>query len=460
MATAIAARPARLRAVDPESERAEVRIFRPFFLAGIPTVLTAGCLLGAVALLGIGLRGTFTASAWAPYIRAHANSQLYGWVGFFVIGFALQHHPPRTERAALFHRLGYASLALLTLGIALRFLAEPMLALRAAGDGRNAWLTAGAASAAMQTLAVLLFVANIGLTRHRTGLPMPWQTRFVFAALGWWLVAAAAEPVVFLATHRGDPTARVAFVAEWFVPYREAQFLGFVPMMIFGVALSRLSSDFGFPPARRALAEPGFLLWNAALALRMVGWALYYRSGLTDGSGWLYHGAGMLLAVAAALLVASARVSAAPAAPGPEHRFVRAAFGWLLFAGGMLLWEPLHLALTGATFSHAYTGAIRHAVTVGFISQMILGVALHTVPRLCGRESAAAGTPPLALWAAFWLLNVGNALRVGLETATDYTGRAFLPMGFTGFLELAGLGIWAFVLVRALLAAPSGPERR
>jgi hypothetical protein len=35
-------------------------------------------------------------------------------------------------------------------------------------------------------------------------------------------------------------------------------------------------------------------------------------------------------------------------------------------------------------FSHAFSGATRHAITVGFISLMIMGVAAKVVPTLKG----------------------------------------------------------------------------
>jgi hypothetical protein len=56
-----------------------------------------------------------------------------------------------------------------------------------------------------------------------------------------------------------------------------------------------------------------------------------------------------------------------------------------------------------------------------------------------------------ALWATFVLVNLGNAGRVGLEIATDYTPRAFGPMAPTGFIELTGLAIWAYSIGAILL---------
>jgi hypothetical protein len=118
----------------------------------------------------------------------------------------------------------------------------------------------------------------------------------------------------------------------------------------------------------------------------------------------------------------------------------------LLVAGVLLVLEPLHLRFIGQPFSHAYTGAIRHAVTVGFISQMILGVGAHVVARMRDLDESILKS----LWPAFLLLNVGNTGRVALEIATDFTPLAFRPMGITGFIELVGLSLWAASMIRCM----------
>ena len=121
---------------------------------------------------------------------------------------------------------------------------------------------------------------------------------------------------------------------------------------------------------------------------------------------------------------------------------------WLLIAGALLILEPLHLAAIGQPFSHAYIGAVRHAVTVGFISQMILGVGMHVIANM---NDIPRSMQP-RLWSVFALLNAGNLMRVGLEIGTDYSARSFLPMGFTGFVELLALFIWAAHVLRPMLA--------
>lgn len=433
-----------------ESDQASVTIYKPFFLAGILSVLTAGCTLGAIALLGISLKGSYTADVWTPYVLAHANSQLYGWVGFFIMGFALQQHAPSMSKLKLFHAMAYWSLGLMAVGIGLRFVAEPLVK-----SDPGIWLPVGVFSGILQFVAVALFVVTMQTTRHRTGEPLPWQGRFVLTSLAWLLIVSAAEPFYFALAHQADPTKGILFVAQYFAPYREAQFLGFVAMMIFGIALAKMNSCFGAKPAHRDLALTALVVWNIGLLGRMAGWILYFRQDMRPGSGMLYETGGAMLAFAAVALVIATRMFEGLSASYSSHKFIRSAFVWLLISGALLLLEPIHLKATGMPFSHAYIGAIRHAVTVGFISQMILGVGMHVV----GRMNDVPDSAQKSLWFAFILINLGNAGRVALEIATDYSPSGFRPMGFTGFVELTGLAIWAWYVAKPMIAQKLKPAQ-
>lgn len=424
------------------SDRASVEIYRPFFLAGIFSVLTAGCLLGAIALLGIALKGSYTASAWTPYVWAHANSQLFGWVGFFVIGFALQQHAPTVAKRLTFHKLAFASLVLMGAGIASRFVAEPM-----AQVDPKIWVPVGVFSCVLQLIAILLFHYNSAVNRHRTGEGLKWPSIFVFASLFWLTLVAIVEPFFFIMTHQANPTDSIVFVAKWFAPYREAQFLGFVAMMIFGVALVKMNSCFGFSKPDKSLGVFGFVMWVLGLSLRIGGWLTYFDSGMDPTASVAYRVSSLFLFAGAVSIVTSLGVFRKSTEDIRSLKFIRAAFTWLLIGGALMLFEPIHLSWMGAPFSHAYTGGIRHALTVGFISQMIIGVSLHVMAMMNDLDESVQRP----LWSAFWLLNLGNLGRVSLEVATDFTPRAFSLMGFTGFIELIGLIIWADAMVRPML---------
>jgi hypothetical protein len=69
-------------------------IYRRFFKAGVLTVLTVGCLWGAINLLQIGLGRSFLQLRLLPSIYAHAHAMIFGWVGMFVMGFAYQSFSP------------------------------------------------------------------------------------------------------------------------------------------------------------------------------------------------------------------------------------------------------------------------------------------------------------------------------------------------------------------------------
>lgn len=431
-----------LSAKTVSSDQAPVSVLRPFFIAGIVTVLSVGCLLGAIALFGIAARGSYVASEWTPYVLAHANSQLFGWVGFFIMGFAMQQHGTSLARQRSFEAVATGALVSMGLGIGLRFIAEPL-----AKSDPAVGVPLGVVSGLLQVVAVALFVYNTSVNRYRKPGPLTWPTAFVFGSLGCLVLVTLAEPVVFVMSHQAQAQDSILFVARWFTPLREVQFLGFVSMMVFGVAASKFSSCLGFEPANKALGVSAFVLWLGGLTCRVLGWLSYFDMGMAPRGDGLYRLGAALLFLGALAMTVSLRVFDPVRDTNPSQKFIRSAFVWLLVAGVMLVGEPLRLSQIGMPFSHAYIGAIRHAVTVGFISQMILGVGLHAATRFRGVPVAAVST----LGGAWFLINAGNTGRVVLEVLTDTMPAAFQPMGMTGFVELVGLALWANVMLRLLV---------
>jgi hypothetical protein len=113
--------------------------------------------------------------------------------------------------------------------------------------------------------------------------------------------------------------------------------------------------------------------------------------------------------------------------------------------GLLTAWAPASSAARQG-FSHAYYGAARHAITVGFVSLMIVGVAAKVVPTLNG--VAAVNLSPL--WLSFILINTGCTLRVVGQVLTDFSPRAFAMAGVSGLLEVCGLTIWGLHLWRVM----------
>jgi hypothetical protein len=166
----------------------------------------------------------------------------------------------------------------------------------------------------------------------------------------------------------------------------------------------------------------------------------------------------LLLPLGAGLIVWPWRLWRPLPEPGRSDRsgkFIRAAFAWLFVSFAMLLLLPVNQAANGSEFSHACYGAIRHAITVGFISMMIVGMAAKVVPTLRGIEP---GKLP-ALGPTFVLLNVGCLWRVGSQVLTDWAPSAFLLRGVGGVLEWTALALWAGHLCAVMLGWGPPPER-
>jgi hypothetical protein len=134
--------------------------------------------------------------------------------------------------------------------------------------------------------------------------------------------------------------------------------------------------------------------------------------------------------------------------------FIQAAYSWSLVALALLFLAPVHDALIGVGFSHAYFGGYRHAFTVGFISMMILGVSSKVVPVLGGLDPHRLSS----LRATFWLVNIGNSMRVVFQILTDTQQWAYPLMGLSAWLEVTGLVLWAVDLWRAMNNRPEAGE--
>src|SRR5262249_31409105 len=113
---------------------------------------------------------------------------------------------------------------------------------------------------------------------------------------------------------------------------------------------------------------------------------------------------------------------------------------------GLLRWLAPDSSASHLGFSHAYYGAIRHAITVGFISLMIVGVAAKVVPTLSGIDIHKLP----GLWIPFLLINTGCTLRVVAHTWTGVTPASCPIAGVSGLLEVLGLAIWGLHLLLIL----------
>ena len=421
-------------------------IYRPFFIAGIVTVLTLGCMWGAINLLTIGLKQSFSAINYS-WVLAHGHAMVFGFVGFFIMGFAYQAFP-RFKHSSLWRpKLAFSTLPIMIAGILIQtvahLLSPPSLLLELI-------------AATLQILAVIIFGAVITMTARLAKKPEHYD-RFVYAALGWFLLAAILNPVIFkLFELPGTRDERLFNLATFNIPYRDIQLIGIAVIMIIGVSLRFLPHAYG-------LKEPSkdwrnFLFWGLNGSI-LVGTILFI-GGMASGNHWLLSIQWLttfaLLAIAIGTPWQFRLFRRVPANEQDRGlKFIRAAHIWFILAAAMLVFTPIYnflvyMPLTGSRvpFSHAFFGAYRHALTVGFVMMMIVGVSSKVVPTLSGVDVRRAN----ALWPTFVLLNLGNLTRVSSQIATDFFPSAYSIMGFSGFIEVLGLTLWGYELVSNLRA--------
>jgi uncharacterized protein involved in response to NO len=416
-------------------------IYRPFFLAGIATVMTLGCMWGAMNLLTIGVNESFSSISYS-WVLAHGHAMVFGFVGCFIMGFAYQ-AVPRFKQTSLWRpRLAFSSLPLMVGGILVQtvahLLSPPSLPL-------------AIVASVVQFVAVAIFSVVMVQTIRRSGKPESYD-RFLYAASAWFLIAAIANPIIFKLFELAGTREQLLFnLATFNIPYRDVQLLGLAVVMILGVSLRFLPHAYGF--REPSIRWRNFLFWGVNASI--LAGAVLFIAGMTSGNHWLlalqWLAAVVLLVIA---IVTPFQYRLFGSVPAKEHdrslKFIRAAHVWFIIAAAMLVFTPIYnfgvyMPITGSRvpFSHAFFGAYRHALTVGFIMMMIVGVSSKVVPTLSGLDVRRADS----LWPTFLLLNLGNLTRVGFQIATDFSPAAYSVMGISGFIEVVGLSLWGWELL-------------
>lgn len=127
------------------------------------------------------------------------------------------------------------------------------------------------------------------------------------------------------------------------------------------------------------------------------------------------------------------------------RRFLKTAIGFLLIGLLIGVWMIARRELSGAYPSPYTASAHTHAILVGFVMMMILGVALWLFPR---PERGDARYSPRAAEIAYWLLTVGTATRVGSElmhTRVDGVGLRWAVV-ISGLAQACGIALFFFTM--------------
>jgi hypothetical protein len=429
-----------LNVLDNAQPQAADAIYRPFFKAGIAVVLSLGAVWGAYLLLRIALSGRFTAAGLHD-VNAHGHAQIFGWVGLFVMGFAYQAFPRFKQTTLAFPKLAFGTLWMMLIGLVVRSVAQPLTA-----SFPWAWWPAMAASV-LEIAAIGLFALILIKTWRNSEKGLVYYDGYILCALFWFVVQAVYESLYLAATLRAQGAELLSLVSTWQPALRDIQIHGFALLMILGVSQRIFHHFYGLKEPNAKLSRILLVFLNVAIVGEVLGLVLMR----TSGHAWagLWYVSVLVLTTAIILLVRDWRIFSPTDEADRSLKFLRAGYVWLMISLAMLVAMPLYqqglLALLAPEsaaaqlgFSHAYYGAIRHAITVGFVSLMIMGVAAKVVPTLNGVPSRRLS----ALWGPFVLINLGCSLRVVGQTATDFVPGAFSVAGISGLLEVTGLALW------------------
>ena len=123
------------------------------------------------------------------------------------------------------------------------------------------------------------------------------------------------------------------------------------------------------------------------------------------------------------------------------RRFIKTA---ILFLGvGLVLggWMMVRRELANAAPSSYMISAHTHAIFVGFVMMMILGVALWMFPR---PEKGDTRYSPRAAEGAYWLVTIGTAGRIAGELARQQAASPALrwTVMLCGLAQVAGIGLF------------------
>lgn len=391
-------------------------------LTALGISLTLGAGWGVILLLKIADGMNYDAASPAS-VHIHGLAQLWGWMALFIfaVGTHLLRKNTPKPASAVYERVAAAAILA---GIVLFFS-------QLIGSLERYNFLIGVAASSMMVVAALCFAASAGLSLGRRGQrPQRWHW-FVIAGSVWLVVWAVVDLVIRVGMGRAVVPSDAQRHLLIVLPV-----LGFAVNMVYGFGIRLIPGFLNIGNLRQG----GFLaaVWvhNAGLVLLLV-----------NLRWWSFGGAVLMMGAVVIYLGGMNWLRSKPSREifgiDPQSPIlIRIAFGWLAIGMGMICVQEWM-----GTVPHPFSGAWRHALTVGFITSMILGVGQRLVPIMLKQPLASLKMMRVAVW----LIVIGNFGRVTLELVT--IGRyewAYRLIGITGILELTAITLFALNVYQTL----------
>jgi uncharacterized protein involved in response to NO len=433
-------------------------VHEPFVLAALAIALTAGFGYAAIIVAAFAFRwqmGTW----WIAMVQAHGHAQLFGWTGLFIVGTALLFLP--RLRGTILARIELASwcLASLVAGIVLRALTQPLGTVIPQGSSFDALGRFGTMlSGVLETIGVALFSVMI-VASFRRARPIVGDAPILpvrpFLAIAFVSLLAATLLNLFLSISTAlSPTAFV-FPTMLDTALTMLMIHGFVLPITIVMAVRTLPLFMRLaPPPKRSLL-PLSIIYVIALVLRLLEQPFFSPLGqISEGIGLLVFIWQLDVLLRRKSPWTTTRTppppnyveTRKPTRPGyPDYgefgRFellILSSYAWLVFACiAMIIDGTSHILGLPAQLNPDIE---RHALTVGFITLLIFGMAQRMLPGFSAKSRVSS---PRLVLATFWLGNLAALTRVIPLFAPDAIGMniALGMSGAIGWFAVACLAV-------------------
>ncbi len=242
----------------------------------------------------------------------------------------------------------------------------------------------------LELVAIIAVVGILLLAFVRSEVKTEPYMAFLLAGLGWFVLQGGMSVWhTWTTMTAGSRDELIWYVSTYQAPLRDMQIHGLALFMILGVSVRMLPAMFGVPRLGDRRSWWAFALLLTAVVGEVVVFLTYRWTG-NHAIAALLLAPWLMLMIGVLLIIMPWRLWRALPTHDRSAKFIRAAYGWLIVSLTMLLLLPVYQVASGIPFSHAYYGAIRHAITVGFISLMITGMAAKVVPTLTGHDARHA----------------------------------------------------------------------
>jgi uncharacterized protein involved in response to NO len=423
------------------TEVALQRLLTTYVFTGLLFLLLPGTFLGVWNLVSIS--GRHSLAGLSPsWLQAHGHAQIFGWIGTFIIGIGYYSLSKMGRLMPFAVSRGWASWALWTSGVTLRWVANV---------SEWNWRVLLPASAALQLIGFLIFFATVSGHQPRSApgsdsavspprTPIETWMKLVIASTAGFLLALLMNQVesIHLAmtgTHPEIPhwlDQRYLFLAAW----------GFPVLAVWGFNARWLPVFLGLrkPSARGLMAALG--AGGCGIAAALLG---QFRLATA-----LLLIACIVAAIALRVFERSEKPAKTLGVSASFPYFVRGAYVWLLVAAALGVYAARSDANGGIW------GASRHALTVGFLATMVFAIGQRVLPAFSGMRLLYSTK---LMFAGLAVLNLGCLLRVASEVPAYEANlpAAWRILPVSAVTELAAVTLFAFNLGITLVL--SGPKR-